>query len=346
MANNEQRKMRTFLDECYTTILDQPAAISRTLAPSNRPNSFEKLENASRIFLTGAGDSYVVSLFGYFAFAQLGLNTSVFEAADVKFFPFKKGDALIAVSASGRSAQTLKTVERAANAKVETFGLTEDPKGALAEIVNHLWLTQAHPCSFDISPSSTTTSAMALLLWATEELSKPVTQSKPTQTQTMLQKTEQVLTWAELWGKQAAKELKKEEIIFILGLGPTYVAALLGMMKLHEYAVTKGIPVHMEEFAHHTKLVVNEGDPVILLTPKSSAKTDYFKTIEKGIRDVIRANTFVLQTPSDVVQNNALLETLFLTFPLQFLAIYLAKTREPPILGWREPHVNAFKIYK
>lgn len=338
--------MRTFLDKCYKAILDQPAAISRTLAPSNRPNSFEKLENASRIFLTGAGDSYVVSLFGYFAFAQLGLNTSVFEAADVKFFPFQKGDALIAVSASGRSAQTLKTVERATNTQVETFGLTEDPQGALAEIVDHLWLTQAHPYSFDISPSSTTTSAMALLLWATEELAKPISQSKPTQTQIMLQKTEQVLTWAELWGEQSANELKKEEVIFILGLGPAYVAALLGMMKLHEYAVIKGIPVHMEEFAHHTKLVVNEGDPVILLTPRSSAKTDYFKTIEKGTRDVIRANTYVLQTPSDIVQNNELLDTLFLTFPLQYLAYYLAKTRDPPILGWREPHVDAFKIYK
>lgn len=338
--------MRTFLDECYKAILDQPAAISRTLTPSNRPDSFEKLENASRIFLTGAGDSYAVGLFGYFAFTQLGLSTSVFEAADVKFFPFKKGDALIAVSASGRSTQTLKTVEKAVNAKVETFGLTEDPKGALAGIVDHLWLTQAHPSSFDISPSSTTTSAMALLLWAAEELSKPISQSKPTQTQIMRQKTEQVLTWAEIWGKQAAKELKKEEIIFILGFGPTYVTALLGMMKLHEYAVTKGIPIHMEEFAHHTKLVVNEGDPVILLTPRSSSKTDYFKTIEKGTRDVIRANTFVLQTPSDIVQNNAVLETLFLTFPLQYLAYYLAKSRELPIRGWREPHVNAFKIYK
>lgn len=336
--------MRTFLDECYKAILDQPAAISRTLAPSNHPNSFEKLENASRIFLTGAGDSYVVSLFGYFVFAQLGLNTSVFEAADVKFFPFRKGDVLIAVSASGRSTQTLQTIESATKVKVETFGLTENPKGALAKIVDHLWLTQAHPHSYDISPSSTTTSAMALLLWVAEELSKTVTQKKPTQI--LLQKAEQVLTWAESWGNQTAKELKREEIIFILGLGPTYVAALLGMMKLHEYAVTKGIPVHMEEFAHHTKLVVNEGDPVILLPPRSSAKTDYFKTIEKGTRDVIRANTFVLQMPSDIVQNNELLETLFLTFPLQYLAYYLAKTREPPILGWREPHVNAFKIYK
>lgn len=336
--------MRTFLDECYKAILDQPAAISRTLAPNNRPNSFEKLVNASRIFLTGAGDSYVVSLFGYFVFAQLGFNTSVFEAADVKFFPFRKGDALIAVSATGRSTQTLQTIERATNVKVETFGLTENPKGALAKIVDHLWLTQAHPRSYDISPSSTTTSAMALLLWVAEELSKTVTQKKPTQI--LLQKAEQVLTWAESWGNQTAKELKREEIIFILGLGPTYVAALLGMMKLHEYAVTKGIPVHMEEFAHHTKLVVNEGDPVILLTSRSSAKSDYFKTIEKGTRDVIRANTFVLQTPSNIVQNNELLETLFLTFPLQYLAYYLAKTREPPILGWREPHVNAFKIYK
>ncbi len=336
--------MQTFLEECYKAILDQPAAISRTLAPSNRPNSFKKLENASRIFLTGAGDSYVVSLFGYFIFAQLGLNTSVFEAADVKFFPFRKEDALIAVSASGRSAQTLQTIERAASVKVETFGLTENPKGALAEKVDHLWLTQAHPHSFDISPSSTTTSAMALLLWAAEELSKTITQRKPTQI--LLQKAEQMLTWAELWGKQTAKELKREEIIFLLGFGPTYVAALLGMMKLHEYAVIKGIPVHMEEFAHHTKLVVNEGDPVILLTPGCSTNSDYFKTIEKGTRDVIRANTFVLQTPSDIVQNNELLETLFLTFPLQYLAYYLAITHEPPILGWREPHVNAFKIYK
>ncbi|MFQ6123194.1 MAG: SIS domain-containing protein [Candidatus Heimdallarchaeota archaeon] len=338
--------MRTFLDKCYKAILDQPAAISRTLAPSNRPDSFNKLENASRIFLTGVGDSYVVSLFGCFIFTELGLNTSVFEAADVNFFPFQKGDALIAVSASGRSTQTLQTVEKAVNAKIETFGLTENPKGALAKIVDHLWLTQAQPCSFNISPSSTTTSAMALLLWAAEELSKLVMQRKPTRTQILLQKADQVLTWAESWGNQTAQELKREEIIFLLGLGPTYVDALLGMMKLHEYAVAKGIPVHMEEFAHHTKLVVNKSDPVILLTLRGSAKTDYFKTIEKGTRDVIRANTLVLQTPSSIVQNNALLETLFLAFPLHFFAYYLAKTHERPILGWREPHVNAFKIYK
>jgi len=300
----------------------------------------------SRIFLTGSGDSYAVSLFGQFAFAQFGLNVLAFEAADAEFFPFRKGDALIAISASGRSTRTLQATERAARANVETFGLTENPKGTLAEVVDYLWLTQAHPRSFDISPSSTTTSAMALLFGAAEEFSKTSHQEKTNKTKTLIQTVEQSLKWAESWGKQTAKQIKGKEIIFLLGFGPTYVSAMLGMMKLHEYALAKGIPVHMEEFAHHTKLVVNEGDPVLLLTPRSSAMKGYFKTIEKGTRDVIRADLFVIQPPSDLGPNNELLETIFLTFPLQFLAYFLAKAQDPPILGWREPHVNAFEIYK
>ena len=346
METDEQNTIHAFLEDCYAAIIDQPAAISRTLASSNRPNSFENLEHASRIFLTGSGDSYATSLFGRFAFAQLGLNTFAFEAADARYFPFRKGDAMIAISASGRSTQTLQAVVMAARAKVETFGLTENPKGALARAVDHLWLTQAHPHSFDISPSSTTTSAMALLLWAAEELSKPSYLGRTSQIQHLSQKAEQALKWAELWGKKSAKAIRGKEIIFLLGFGPTYIAALLGMMKLHEYAITKGIPVHMEEFAHHTKLVVNKGDPVILLTLRSSMMNAYVKTIEKGTREVIQADLFVAQPPSDLDLNYELFETIFLVFSLQFLAYFLAKTHKSPILGWREPHVKAFKIYK
>ena len=78
MDKYAQKKMRKFLDNCFEAILEQPSAISRTLAPSNRPDSFEALEKASRIILTGSGDSYAVSLFGWFAFAQLGRNVLAF----------------------------------------------------------------------------------------------------------------------------------------------------------------------------------------------------------------------------------------------------------------------------
>lgn len=338
--------MQGFLDECYKAIIDQPAAISRTLNPSNRPDSFEILQKASRLILTGSGDSYAASLFGWFVFAQLGLNVLAFEAADVEFFPFRKGDALIAISASGRSTQTLHTIETATRTNVETFGLTENPKGSLTEVVDHLWLTQAHPRSFDISPSSTTTSAMALLLWAAEEVSTTPLQESSKKTKKLLQSAEQSLKWAESWGKDASKQIRGKEIIYLLGFGPTYISAMLGMMKLHEYALARGILVHVEEFAHHTKLVVNEGDPVILLTPKSSTLQEYFKTIERGIHDVIRANLFIAQTPLDIDQTHHLLDPIFLTFSLQFLAYYLAKAQDPPIRGWREPHVHAFEIYK
>lgn len=338
--------MQGFLDECYKAIIDQPAAISRTLAPSNHPDSFEVLQKASRIILTGSGDSYAVSLFGWFVFAQLGRNVLAFEAADVEFFPFRTGDALIAISASGRSTQTLHAIETAIQTDVETFGLTENPKGPLAEIVDHRWRTQAHSRSFDISPSSTTTSAMAMLLWAAEEISTSPPRKSLKITNMLIQNADQSLKWAESWGIETANRIKEKEHVFLLGFGPTYVSCQVGMMKLHEYSLAKGIPVHIEEFAHHTKLIVNEKEPVIFLPPWSSDMHEYFKTIEKGIQEVIRADLFVVRPPSKLDSGSVLLETIFLTFPLQFLAYYLAKLQDPPLLGWREPHVNAFKIYK
>jgi len=346
LDNITLKKMRKFLDDCYEAILEQPLAISRTLAPSNRPDSFEPLEKASRIILSGSGDSYAVSLFGWFVFAQLGRNILAFEAADVEFFPFRTGDALIAISASGRSTQTLHTIETAKKANIETYGLTDNPKGALVEAVDQFWLTQAHPSSFDISPSSTTTSAMAMLLLAAEEISAISSRGSPKKTNKLIQNAEQSLKWAESWGIETANRIKEKDHIFLLGFGPTYISCQVGMMKLHEYSLAKGIPVHVEEFAHHTKLIVNENEPVIFLPPRSSDMQEYFKTIEKGIREVLRADLFVVRPNSKLDPGSALLETIFLTFPLQFLASYLAKLQSPSLLGWREPHVNAFKIYK
>ena len=117
-------------------------------------------------------------------------------------------------------------------------------------------------------------------------------------------------------------------------------------MKLHEYAVTKGISMHMEEFAHHTKLIVNAGDQVILLPPRNFSRKAYYNMLKQDIRGILRAELLVVQPPSDIFSQNEVVDTIFLIFPLQFLAYFLAKAHEPPILGWREPQVTAFKIYK
>ncbi len=335
-----------FLDDCYNAIKDQPAAISRTLDPVNRPITFNRILNASRIFLIGTGDSYVVSLFGSLAFTQLGLNAHAYEAVDALQIPFRKGDALIAISASGRSTQLIQAVKRAVKADIETFGLTENPKGALSELVDNLLLTQAHPRTFNISPSSTTTSALALLMLLVDEYSRIEHSKHLGYTQILEQKANSMLKWSESWGKRTANEIKTKNVIYFLGIGPTCITAMLGMMKIHEYAVSKGIAMHMEEFAHHTKLVVNKGDPVILLPLKYSSSDEYYKMLTIDIRKILKADLFVIQQPSIDYVYYDFLESIFLIFPLQFLAYYIAKTHEPPILGWRAPHASAFKIYK
>ncbi len=335
-----------FLDDCYNAIKDQPAAISRTLDPVNRPSTLNGIINAPRIFLIGAGDSYIVSLFGSLAFTQLGLNAHAYEAVDALQIPFRKGDALIAISASGRSTQLIQAVKRALKAGIEIFGLTENPKGALSEIVDNLWLTQAHPRTFDISPSSTTTSALALLMILVDEYSRIEHSKQVEYAQILEQNAKNILKWSESWGKQTANKIKKKNVIYFLGIGPTCITAMLGMMKIHEYAVAKGIAMHMEEFAHHTKLIVNKGDPVILLPLKYSCRGEYFEMLTKDIRKILQADLFVVQQPSVDYMYYDILESIFLIFPLQFLAYYIAKTHEPPILGWRVPHATAFKIYK
>ncbi len=251
--------MTEFLDSCYDVIKAQERSIADTIS-SVDVNNVSDIAAKKRIVLIGAGDSYAVSEYGKWVFRSIGLNAISLSPPEIMHFPMDSETVVIGVTASGRSLSTLDALQKARTKGAETIVLTDDSDGKASEETSNLWVTKSNVDSYNVSPASPTTTAMAYLLAIASEMESKLQTNLQSDVKQLIKIGKKMIEWAEHEGKVIAKLVVPGPPLYIISDGPNHVAAQIGMMKFNEFAVVKGFAALREDFCHHQNLSINDED--------------------------------------------------------------------------------------
>jgi RpiR family carbohydrate utilization transcriptional regulator len=104
------------------------------------------LLSARKLLICGVGDAHLVALEAYQRFVRIGENCQVSEDPDLQLIMaahLAEGDALLAISHSGRSRTVLDVVKQARNAGATIIAITNYPVSPIAKHADIVLLTAA-----------------------------------------------------------------------------------------------------------------------------------------------------------------------------------------------------------
>ncbi|PNX52680.1 MAG: hypothetical protein BV458_08340 [Thermoplasmata archaeon M9B2D] len=331
--------MSDFLDLCYAAIKIQEKSIANTL--ENVKMSNERDLKRKRIILVGAGDSYAVADYGKWAFLSISLDAYCISPTEIGYIPLDSECIVIGVTASGRSIATIDALRKAKLKGAKTIVLTDNPKGKAAEEASEVWTTRAGVESYNVSPASPTTTAMAYLLKIASEIKSQIQDDLQYDLEILSRNGEKMLDWAEKEGIAISGMISPKTPLYMISDGPNYIAAQIGMMKFDEFSIIKGIAALREEFCHHHNLSIKDGEQVVLISTNPIAPSDeQYLGILSGILNMQTYhlhNNLGLRTP--------LVQAIPNTIALQMAAHFTVRRFNPEMIGFKMPHAKAFKIY-
>ncbi|TFG06848.1 SIS domain-containing protein [Candidatus Thorarchaeota archaeon] len=334
--------MTEFLDACYAAIRKQETSIANTLAAVNTQDA-TILHDKRLIVLTGCGDSLAAADYGKWAFLRQGLNAITLSPSELTQVNLDKDCVVIGVSASGRSLATIDALNLAQEARATTVVLTDKEDGDATEYADYTWTTKSGVSSYNISPSSITTTAMAYFLKLSAEYQESQ-QTKISGDVDQLRKSgKRIVGWAEESGKQIAEVPILGRPLFMIAEGANYAAAQVGMMKFNEYGVLQSAASLREDFRHHNVLTINKDDGAVLITDSPTKEDD--RRYMQALLDTLKMRSYHLFTPEEIGLQTSLGQAISNSIALQMAAYYNVLKHDSHKEGWRKPNVDAFKIY-
>jgi glucosamine 6-phosphate synthetase-like amidotransferase/phosphosugar isomerase protein len=336
--------MTEFLDNCYKAIKLQATSIPETLSKVDRKERYT-IDDKNLVVFTGCGDSYGVAEYGKWAFLSAGVNAVSLSPPELSRIHLYDNVLVVGISASGRSLATIDALNHAKSEGATTVALTDNPEGAVAQIVDHLWLTYSGVDSYNISPSSPTTTAMAYLLKLTMMIeSMPHSRIREDSVRLGQDRvSKDMVIWAESVGQEIVQIVDPRKPLFLISDGPNYVAAQIGAMKFNEFSLIKGVSAIREEFQHHYVLSINDNDRAILITdnPREPNDKQYLKVLTR----TLKMRAYHLHTPERLNLISSLEQAIANTIALQMASYYTVLEFDSEKMRFKLPHAQAFKIY-
>jgi glucosamine--fructose-6-phosphate aminotransferase (isomerizing) len=253
------------------------------------------------------------------------------------------GTIVVGVTASGRSLVTIDALRRAKSKGAEIVVLTDNPQGKAVEYADHVWTTMAGVSTYDTSPSSPTTTAMAYLLRLVGGIESKCQDKVERDIAKLKSNGRQMLAWAEQEGEEIGKSARADTTIYLISEGPNHTAARIGMMKFNEYSMVRGQVAGREDFRHHFNLAVKPTDGAVLICDSPTKPEDevfmnvVMDTLGLSAHNICVDTALGLETPlAQVIPN---------TIALQMAAYHSALRLNPDKTQFKEPHASAFRIY-
>ena len=332
--------MTEFLDSCYDVIRIQERSIADTI------NSVD-LKNVSditgkQIVLIGAGDSYAVAEYGKWVLRSIGLDAISLSPPEIIHIPMDSNTVVIGVTASGRSLSTLDALQKTKTNGAKIIVLTDAPDGKAAEETSKLWVTKSSVDSYNVSPASPTTTAMAYLLTIASEMDSKLQQVLHGDVKQLSEIGKKMIDWAEHEGKIIAEIVTPGPPLYMISDGPNHVAAQIGMMKFNEFAVVKGFAALREDFCHHQNLSIDDEDQAVLISGQKSLDDERYMNV---LTEVLNMQAHHIHVPEEFGLKTALAQTIPNTIALQMGAHFAVRRYKPDMEWFRMPHAKAFKIY-
>lgn len=167
-ASNEINidQMETSLHNIMLNKIEEVKATFHNLDPEELRKIVDVILQADMIEFGAMGNTIPIALDGTYKFNQLGLHavtSTIWETQEAFVRTLKKGDVLIAISASGASKRLIRMAEIAKGRGAVTIALTNQARSPLTQVCDHVIITATREHVFYDQVSFTRMAAMAVI---------------------------------------------------------------------------------------------------------------------------------------------------------------------------------------
>ncbi len=275
-------------------IHEQPQAVLSTLAgvADEVRRVAEHLKGVERIIIVGAGTSYHASYIGALLLSNIaGVWSIPIISSEMRWYlrSLGKSDAVIAVSQSGETIDTLLAVREAKRMGVLTIALSNVIDSAIPRESDLVIYTRAGP-EIGVAATKTFTTQVAALTYLAAELARVkglMSEGEFTDYVAELKKLPEVIAGViaqyEAKARSIAKNMVNKNSAFYLGRGYGLPISMEGALKLKEIAYIHAEAYPAGESKHGPIALVEEDFPVVF-TALSSEEYELIKSNMEEMR--------------------------------------------------------------
>lgn len=301
----------------------------------------EQLKYIDRIVIVACGTSYYAGLVGEYLIEELaGIPVEVQLASEFKYRhePFSRSTALLAISQSGETADTIAALKKVENFGALRLGIVNAVGSTIARMTDAGVYCHAGPEKAVASTKAfiaqvTVLTQIALhLSRGSSELYKPLLEELTK----LPVKADQLLGQAEEIKKIAVKYAKARDFLFI-GRGYNFPGALEGALKLKEVSYIHAEGYAAGEMKHGPLAMIDSDFPTFALATDSPLLDKTLSNIEEikarkgkvlavattGNKSVARLSDDVIYIPETLEQ----LQPILVAIVEQLVAYYIAVER-------------------
>jgi glucosamine--fructose-6-phosphate aminotransferase (isomerizing) len=304
-------------------------------------NIEKKLKDVKRLIITACGTASYAGIIGQYLMENIaGIPSSVYVASELKYKNpiFDKNTALIAISQSGETADTLGAIKEAKRKGALTIGIVNTVGSSIARETDAGIYNHAGPEIGVASTKAFTSQLLILCLLSlflgrqrnlSQETAKEITEELlkiPDSVSKILQNHPEI--------RELAEKYKDYKNFLYFGRKYNYPIALEGALKLKEisYIHAEGYPAG--EMKHGPIALIDENFPTFAIAPSDSVYNKMISSIEEirvrkgpilaiateGNKDIKNKVDNVFYIPKTLEILNPILSVV----PLQLFAYYVA----------------------
>jgi glucosamine--fructose-6-phosphate aminotransferase (isomerizing) len=297
-----------------------------------------QLQYIDRIVIVACGTASYAGLYGEYAIEEIaGIPVEVQQASEFKYRnePFSRSTALIAVSQSGETADTIAALKKVEDFGVLRLGVVNATGSTIARMTDAGVYCHAGPEQAVASTKAFFAQSIILMLLGLylSNGRSPLYRPLLKELDTLPSKAEQVLAQADTI-KALAHKYSSYRDFFYLGRGYGYPCALEGTLKLKECALVHAEAFPAGEMKHGPLALVDEQFPTFVIATDSVLLEKTVSNIQevrarKGPVIVIatEGNTQIVQHADDVIYIPKSMEQtspLLAVIVMQLFAYYVA----------------------
>lgn len=306
----------------------------------------DQILSANKMVIIGCGTSWHAGLVGEYLIESLArISVEVEYGSEFRYRNPILGsdDAVIAISQSGETADTLAAIKMAKEREALVLGVCNVVGSSIPRETNAGIYTHAGPEIGVASTKAFTAQVIALTIMALHlghengTLSDAQVMSYVNEIDRIPQKIEKILKLNDQV-IEIAEKFKNASNFLYLGRGYNFPVALEGALKLKEisYIHAEGYPA--AEMKHGPIALIDENMPVVVIAPKDSTYEKIFSNIQEikarkgvviaivteGDKEIKKIADYVLEIP----ETEEFLTPLLTVVPLQLLSYHIAVMRD------------------
>lgn len=303
-----------------------------------------ELKGIERIIITACGTAYYGALVGEYMLEEMaGIPVEVELASEFRYRSpiLNQRTALIAISQSGETADTLEAVREGARKGALTLGIVNATGSTIARETRAGVYNHAGPETSVASTKALLSQLVALVLFTIflgRQRSMTTTKAKEIikELKTLPEKVQRILDTKDLIEKIAKKYANNRDFLFI-GRKYNFPVAYEGAIKLKEVSYIHAEGYGAGEMKHGPIAMIDEHFPTMAIATKDSVYEKMLSNIQqlkarKGpvIAVATEGDTEIAKIADDVIyvpQTIEMLSPILNVVPLQLFAYYFAKEK-------------------